>query len=261
MSNISSMFGNVPGMGTTVETFEQAYSWGPYPRYYTGAYIDSGASDPTNSPTFELRMGLVMGRITATGTWTNYNPANTNGSEVAQGILPLGLRMQDVLSGVNTTKFYAMMVSGGVQGSKLIGLDLMSRAQLSPRFIFDDNLLGNTAFPWGRFQTKTANYQIVAADNFSHFDILGAAGEVDFTLPPIANGYSFGFTGGAAQIMKVISFEGGNIISLNSATSTSVAFATGGMQFGGSFHVYSNSAGTKWFVESPSAGTATVTAA
>src|SRR5262249_35428768 len=97
--------------------------------------------------------------------------------------------------------------------------------------------------------------------NLSHFDTTGATGEVDFTLPAIANGYFFGFTNMVAQILKVISSEGTNIVALNNASATSVAFATGGQQIGAGFHVYSNPAATKWFVETASAGTATVTVA
>jgi hypothetical protein len=96
-------------------------------------------------------------------------------------------------SGSNTTKFYAIIVGGRCKGANLLNLDLQARAAMSPRFIFDDNLVGSHWAPFPRFQTKTAAYQLVAADNFSNFDNLGATGAVTFTLPAIANGYSFGF--------------------------------------------------------------------
>ena len=259
MSQISSMFGHLPGMGTVVETFEQAYCWGPYPRYFTGAYIGATASDPGNTPTWELRPGLVLGKQLSAGTWVNYSPTATDGSEIAAGVLTLALRMQDVITGVNTTKFYGIMVSGGVQAAKLLGLDNMARAQMSNQFYFDDNFAGNQQFPWQRFQTKQTNYQIVSTDNLSHFDNIGATGEVDFTLPPILNGYSFGFTAVANFTLKVISNEGANMVVLNNASANSVAFLTGSQIIGGSFRIYSNAAGTKWFVEDVSAGTNTVT--
>ena len=261
MSQISSMFGHLPGMGTVVETFEQAYCWGPYPRYFQGAYIGAGAVDSGNVPTTVLRMGLVMGKQISTGQWVNYSPTATDGSEVAAGVLVENLRMTDVLTGSTQARFYAIMVSGGVQASKLLGLDLMARSQMSKTFLFDDNLPGNADFPWLRFQTKTANYTIVASDNFTHFDNTGATGEVDFTLPAIANGYFFGFTGMVAQTLKVISAEGTNIVALNNASASSVSLATGGQQIGASLRVYSNPAGTKWIVENVSAGAATVTVA
>lgn len=258
---ISSMFGNIPGMGVPVETFEAAYTWGPYPRYFTGAYIGSTAADPGNTPTWELRPGLLMGKQTSGGTWVNYNPTATDGSNIAAGVLTLGLRMQDILTGVNTTKFYAIMVSGGVQAAKLIGLDNQARAQMSKVFIFDDNLAGNAQYPFLQWQNKTANYSVLSTDNLTIFTTLGATGEVDFTLPPIANGYYFGFNNEAAQTMKVISNEGGNIIAKNNLTATSVAYSTGGSQIGAGFYIYSNAAGTKWIVENSSADACAVTVA
>jgi hypothetical protein len=255
------MFGHLPGQGTLVETFEQAYCWGPYPRYYAQGYIGSTAADPGNTPTWELRVGLVMGKQIATGTWVNYSPTATDGSEIAAGVLPLALRMQDVMTGVNTAKFYAIMVSGGVKGANLIGLDQMARQQMSQLFYFDDNFPGAHWYPWERFQNKTANYAITAADNMTAFTTLGAGAEVDFTLPPIANGYYFGFFNQAAQILKVISNEGTNIIALNNLTATSVAFSTGGQQIGAALSIFSNAAGTKWMVMNDSAGAATVTVA
>ncbi len=247
MSQISSILGNLPGMGTVVETFEQAYAWGIYPRYYTAAYIGPTAADPTNNPTWELRPGLILGKQITTGQWVNYNPTAADGSEVAQGVMPIALRMQDVSSGLNTAKFWAVMVSGGIKASALIGLDNMARVALSNQFYFDDNFPGLQQFPWQRFQTKIANYQLLASDNLSHFDNLGAVGEVDFTLPPIANGYVFGFHNFTSSVLKVISTEGGNIVG-STATQGSVSVTA----VGGGFTIFSNPAGTKWIVENAS---------
>ncbi len=260
MSVIGSMFGQGPGMGTVVETFEQAIAWGPYPRYYIGAYLVSTTADPTNTPTWELRRGLVLGKVTG-GNWTNYSPTATDGSEVAAGVLVENLRMQDVITGSNVARFYAIMVSGGVKGANLIGLDLMARAQLSNRFYFDDNLAGNSQFPWQRFQTKTTSYQILATDNLTHFDNLGAGAAVTFTLPPIANGYCYGFTAAVlAQNFIVASTEGNNIVTFNDIAASTVAYQTGSAIAGGSFKIYSNPAGTLWFCDQMGIGnTLTVT--
>jgi hypothetical protein len=260
MSAISSVFGNPPGLSSVVETYEAAITFGIQAQLkFWNAYIASTAADPGNTnSTWRLRQGLVMGIITSSGQWTNYVATNTDGSEVAAGILAYGMRMQDVFTGLNTNKFYAMCVGGNVQVANLIGLDNQAQAQLSNRFTFDTNLMGFDRFPVMHFQTKTANYQIVASDNLSEFNNLGATGEVDFTLPPIANGYSFTFYGAAAQILKVISTEGGNIVALNSLTSTSVAFGTGGQQEGAAIMVYSNPAATKWYVRNISGVTLTL---
>ena len=262
MSVISSQFGNLPGMGTVIETFEQAITWGPaYNLVWWSAYISSAATDSGNSPTWKLRPGLVMGQITATGQWTNYSPTATDGSQVASGVLAYGMRMQDVLSGSNVSKFYAIIVGGRVKGANLINLDLMARAQMSPRFIFDDNLVGNEDFPFKNFVSKTTAYSVLATDNFTQFDNTGATGAVTFTLPAIANGYMFGFRVIADQTVTVASFEGTNIIALNNASASSLAFSTGSQKIGGGLVFYSNPAGTKWHVNNVSAGTNAITVA
>ena len=262
MTMISSMFGNAPGLGAAVETFEQAWSWGPFGSLvWTPGIITSGALDTGNTPTTNLRPGLVLGIITATGQWTNYSPTATDGSQVAQGVLPIGLTMQDFLTSTGQTKAFGIVVGGRVQASKLINLDLQARATLSPRFIFDDNFPGNFRFPWSNFQSKTAAYSVVAADNFTMFDNVGAAGAVTFTLPTLANGYCFGFRVQADQSVTVASAEGTNMIALNNASASSVAFSTGGQKIGGAVMVFSNPGATKWIVVNESAGTNTITVA
>lgn len=243
MSQISSMFGHLPGLGTLVETFEQAYCWGPYPRYWTGAYIGANATDAGNNPSSTLRVGLVMGKQTSTGQWLNYSPTATDGSQIAAGVLPLSLRMQDVLTEQNTSRFYAMMVSGGVKAANLIGLDQMAREQMAGLFIFDDFLPPNHYFPWISVLNKTANYAIQSTDNNTLFTNTGAAGEVDLTLPPIANGYCFGLKATAAQVLKFISFEGGNLVG-STATQSSVSVTA----IGGGVTVFSNPGATQWIV-------------
>ncbi len=199
-----------------------------------------------------------MGRILASGTYKQYSPTSTDGSEVASAVLIQSLRMQDIFSGSNKPRFYALMVGGGLQTARLIGFDNMARAQLGDHFFFDDDLPGGHTFPFRRFQSKTANYAITAADNYSNFDNLGAAGAVTFTLPPIAPGYYFGFRAVANFNLLVTSFELGNIVGLNGATFGTVAFQTGSQIIGGGFILYTNAAGTKWYVSNESAGTNTV---
>ncbi len=195
-------------------------------------------------PTFELRPGLLLGQQITTGKYLQYSPTATDGTEVAAAVLIEGLRMLD-FSNTATDRFYAVLVGGPVQAAKILGLDLNARSAMD-KFIFDDvfNIPGNHWFPWKRFQTKTANYTVVANDNFTLFDNTGATGEVDLTLPAIANGYMFGIRCQAAQTLKFISNEGTNLIG-STATQTSASIAA----IGGMVVVYSNPAGTKWVFE------------
>lgn len=268
MSAFFDSWGNLPGTLPVVETYESTFRWGPAGLgLITGGVINANAVDSGNIPTYELRPGLLLAQKTADASWTNYSATATDGSQIAAGVLLTGLRMQQILTGQTQAKFYGVLVAGPIKGSLILGLDAMARSQMSERFIFDDQLgfSGYHWFPWRGFQTKTANYQLLAGapstDNFVMFDNTGAAGEVDFTLPAIGPGYFFGFRVQTDQTLKVISTEGANMIAFNNNVANSVAFSTAGSRIGGVFHVYSNPAGTKWIVEDASAGANTVTVA
>lgn len=262
-SGFFSGFGNVPGVGTTVETYEAAPTWARHPfLLWAPAQISSALVDPTNTPTTTVRPGLVMGIISATGLWTNYSATATDGSQVAQGVLGVGLPMLDPFTNTTQTKVWGMIVGGPVQAAKLIGLDLQARNDMTPYFRFDDFATvpsGGYRFPWSTFVTKTASYQVLASDNFTLFDNTGAAGAVTFTLPAIKNGYMFGFRGVANQNILVTSTEGGNIIAINNAAANTVAFQTGSQLIGSNMMVYSDTSGTHWIVENNSAGVAAIT--
>lgn len=251
-------YGISPGLTAARETYESEFRWGSgFQGVFANALIDGGTIDSGNSPTFELRPGLLLGENLTTGKYKNYSPTATDGTEVASAVLLEAIRMQD-FSGNNVDRFYAVLVGGPVQTAKILGLDLHAR-QCMDKFMFDDSagflsIPGNHWFPWRRFQTKTANYTIVATDNFTMFDNTGAGGEVDLTLPAIANGYFFGMRCQAAQVIKFISNEGSNVIG-TTATQSNVSITA----IGGVVYIYSNPAGTKWIVEQH--GTQTITAA
>ena len=246
---------------TSRETYEAEFRWGSeFQGVFTNALISGSAVDIGNSPTFELRPGLLLGQQIATGKYLAYNPANTDGTEVASAVLIEGLRMLDFLNNA-VDRFYSVLVGGPVQASKILGLDYNARQQMD-KFIFDDifNMGGGHWFPWKRFQTKTANYScVIPGDNYSHFDNLGATGAVTITLPPIANGYVIGFTAMAAQTFAMTSNEGANIVALNNASANTITFSTGSQIIGGGGVFYTNAAGTKWIFENRSAGSNTVT--
>lgn len=248
-------YGIVPGLTTSRETYENEFRWGSqYQGVFTNALIDGASTDSGNSPTYELRPGLLLGQVISTGKYKPYSPTATDGTEVASAILIEGLRMQN-FDGTTADRFYAVLCGGPVQGSKVLNLDLMARSQMD-KFIFDDIFVmqGNHWFPFKRFQTKTANYTVVASDNFTMFDNTGAGGTVVLTLPAIANGYVFALRCAAAQIIRFTSAEGSNIISTG-LTDTSVSVTA----IGGVIYLYSNPAGTKWIVEDH--GTQTITTA
>ena len=262
MSAISSLFGGVPGIGAVTETHEAAITWGPaWNLRWISAQITSAAIDSGNSPTWRLRPGLVMGVISATQLWTNYSASATDGSQIARGILAYGMRMQDVLSGSNVNKFYAMVIGGQIRGANLVGLDLLAREQLSRHFMFDDSVIGTHGVlnvPVRQI-TKTADYTAVTADNGTLFDNAGASATVNITLPTLAVGLAMGISVVADQTLTITSAAGNDIVAFNDASASSLSFGTSSAKVGGQLWLMANPAGTKWLVQNRSAGANTVT--
>lgn len=254
---LTDSYGIVPGLTTSRETYENEFRWGSqFQGVFANALIDGNSTDSGNTPTFELRPGLLLGQVTSTGKYKPYSPTGTDGTEVATAVLIEGLRMLD-FTNTATDRFYAVLVGGPVMATKLLNLDLQAR-QCMDKFIFDDvgGIPGNHWYQYKRFITKTANYTVVAADNFTHFDNTGAGAEVDFTLPTLANGYQFTFRCTASQVIKAISSEGSNLVG-----STNTQSSVSGTAIGAGFTLYSGyENGTlKWFVENISSSTQTLT--
>ena len=250
---ITDSYGIPPGLTTARETYENEFRWGSqYQGVFRNGLIDGATRDSGATPTYELRPGLILGEVTATGKYKQYSPTATDGTEVASAVLIEGLSM--LLSGSDNDRFYAVLVGGPVQAGKLINFDQMARQQMD-KFIFDDigQVMGGHWFPWKRYINKTANYTIVAADNYTMFDNAGAVGTVVLTLPTIANGYFFGLRAEAAQVFRFTSAEGSNVVG-TAATNSSVSVTA----IGGVIYIYSNPGAMKWIVEQH--GTQTITA-
>ena len=88
-----------PGLGTIDQTTETEILFGGDAgkgmAIYRNAIISGTTRDAGNTPTTVLRGGLLLGVLTTNGQYTEYDPAATDGSEIAQAILPLELRAQD----------------------------------------------------------------------------------------------------------------------------------------------------------------------
>jgi hypothetical protein len=265
MSYRSDNYMGLPGLTDAVESFSQVFTWGREELVIrAGANISGAARDSTNTPTTELRPGLLLGRLTASPELLKqYDPAATDGTQVVAGILMTGLRATD-LDGNNSQRFAWMMVGGPIKAASLIGLDAVARAQMRGRFLFDDDLMGQyqNYAPYLRETAKTADYTVVAADAGTLFTTTGAAGAIIFTLPALAAGRGpFGFLNVVDQNMTVASAEGDNIVALHDASADSVAFSTASQKIGGHVLVWANAAGTKWYVSNRSAGANTITVA
>lgn len=247
----------LPGESTASLTTERWALWYGATWYLLkGVVIDSGASDAGNSPTTELRHGLLMGALTSSGNYQHYQPNQTNGTQQVAGFLWEARKVIDT-DGNAVSRVGQIVVCGPVQGSQLLLLDEQARAQMAAKFIFDDRLCYT---PAEFFQTvaKTANYTVVAGtDSGTHFTTTGNAGAIVFTLPAVAKGNRFRFTNTVGQNMQVAG-PAGTLVTFNNAAATSVTFSTAGQLIGATVDIVADETGAKWIVMPRGSNTMTV---
>lgn len=102
---------------------------------------------------------------------------------------------------------------------------------------------------WRAEVAKTANYTVLPSDNGKLFTNTGASGAVTFTLPTRAAGYKLGFFVVADQNVTVSSAAGDDMVTVNDASADSVAFSTSNEKIGAYVVLFTNAAGTKWYVD------------
>lgn len=235
----------VPGVTAPITTTETEYAWGPAgPAYVTGVTIAAAAVDAGNTPTTTLRKGLILGKVTASGKYKQYDPTATDGTQFPVGILDQTVSLADYRSpGSTVDKNVMMRYSGLAKVGSLYGFDELARGILSPRFLWDDLRLEMPSFDV--VVAKTADYTVVAADNGTLFTTLGAAGAVVFTLPALARGYRFRFFNEVNQNMTVTA-PSGKLVAFNNAAATSIAFSTASNKIGAGVEIVSNSDASKY---------------
>lgn len=102
--------------------------------------ISSAARDSGNTPTTTLRPGLIMGMVTATGKFKEYDNSDSDGTETAIGILKHQVKLLD--SDGNACDGIAPIVIGGyVDESELHGLNAAAKVDLADRIIFDGDII------------------------------------------------------------------------------------------------------------------------
>lgn len=240
-----SAFTNLPGP-EAVQTASQRRLVRGYPSSIVllGVKINSAAADSTNTPTTELRTGLVMGQISASGEYAQYNPAATNGTQFPVGLLWEDRKMTDD-AGSAQAKTGQLVMAGPVVASSVIGLDPRVRQFLGARIIFDDYPI---AEPTGWFGpvAKTADYMVVEADSGKMFTNQGAAGAVNFTLPTtIKAGFRAKFYCETNQTITVTA-PADKLVAFNDPVATAIALSTASEKVGGAIEITTNADQTKY---------------
>jgi hypothetical protein len=230
------------------------------------AVVSGAARDAANTPTTVLRIGLIMGQITATKKYKQYDPAATDGSQVPVGVLPVELVTVDPISGSNLDKSAPIVIQAPLRASALrilgaafIGhpAELAVRAAFvrSGNFIFDDDPMGLLSGRISRNSVKAANYTVTAADTGTLFQ--AKTGAVTFTLPTRKEGLLYQFLQTTNSDM-IINGGASHIVAVNTATASSVTFNTTNQKLGAraQFECVNVDGTLKWIYSLLSTGTA-----
>jgi len=240
--------------------------------------LDGAARDSGNTTADVLRPGLLLGKVYSTGKLKEWNPDANDGSQYIFGILDNpGVKMQ--ANGTNKDRFRGtIMVRGQVNPTRLLiggnasyGIsgnanEYLIRAQLDKLgFLLQEDagassLLGTADFrPFGMTSifSKSGNYTVKVYESGTMFTATGAGGVI-FTLPAAApKGAHFYFYNAGTGDMTVTG--SGNLVTVNNAAATSVAYSTTNEKTGGAFHVVGD--GSSWLVSIIAQETQTVTVA
>jgi len=100
--------------------------------------IDAAARDADNSPTTTLRKGLVLGKITESGKYKEYDPSAVDGSATARVILDDQVDLLDESGSPADTEALGAF-RGDFIAAALIGLDAGAKADLT-QCAFDEDL-------------------------------------------------------------------------------------------------------------------------
>lgn len=250
----------LPGIAAALETVEKQIWWNRWEDcVWRSAVIEGAARDAGNtSYTDVLRPGLLLGKLDSNDKFTEYDPTASDGSQRVYGVLGFAQKMQRM--GSNQDRYIGWVMCAGcvkagsllIPGSTSYGISAATnehliRAQMHPRFLFDDQIWGNPFSGILDIQAKTADYTVLEADNNALFTNRGAGGAVNFTLPATAKkGLSYRFYVVADQTVTLTAGTADTLITYNDAAADSVALSTAGNKIGGAFQVVGD--GTGWLL-------------
>lgn len=120
-----------------------------YPAVVDGSSRDAGNTGYTNV----LRPGLLMGQVTATGKWKQYDPTAVDGTQVPSGVLLHAVSMQMNATDYDRYLGYILIRgfirAGGISLASTSNYGIVGNAsewlirrQMNSRFVFDDRVQG-----------------------------------------------------------------------------------------------------------------------
>lgn len=258
-------YGSLPGIGSLTQNTESNIWWGREENllHVQALILDSTAVDAGNSPTTDLRQGLLLGKKVADGNLYQYDPDANDGSEEVYAVLLRDISTLDA-NGTAEDKMIHALVGGPmraetlrVEGTLLTSSDheYTVRRQMANRFVFNDDPTSKAMHLGAAFSNKTetaAAITVAAADNGSRL-VCSNAASTTVTLPAIHQGLVFEFLRTGDEEFIVTSAEGDNIIFGNDLSGDSITFTTAGQHIGALVRVEGIHVGgtLKWLMTVP----------
>lgn len=239
----------VAGVGSLTITSEKNIYWGAdlakLPMLRKSFIVSGAARDAGNTPTTNLRPGLLMGILTSSGELEEWDADASDGTQYIASVLDTPLRAID-FDANNADRSIGLPVRAPVkaanlliQGSAFVGHvdEYLARRQLhSAGFVLDDDPFGYKAGFGYRFETISAEDHTITADDngktFIYTHTAAAASAI--TLPTIKPGLEFYLLRGAnsGEDFVIQSSEGDNMIVGNDMQADSVTWTTTGQMIG-----------------------------
>ena len=193
-----------PGMHDERFTDEANFLWGRWDQVERfQAIVDEDTVDSGNTPTTQLRTGLAVGIISATGLFTQWNPYATDGSQYLAGFLMDAIDLTWL--GSTSKRQHAVVLKGNIKASQVVipgestrgvedkTYEFLLREQCRGRFLFDDDLDGKVNWKVREFPATsgTDSLTVTKAMNRTHFTNRGADAAGTLVLPAPVPGLEF----------------------------------------------------------------------
>lgn len=244
-----------PGVHERTEAQERSIFWDPGNRRDQSlaqiGTIDSTCTDPTNTADsiYNLREGLILGKITASGNYKQYSPTAVDGTQFPEVVLLAPVPMRDI-NGTVRARQAPVAMGGYVIAAMLPNLDSRVRGYFFGRFYFDDDHFGNRN-PFPGCVDKATDYTLTAEDMRRGIIFTNrgcGANEVNFFLPaPFPGGYTKIF-GAENHGYSVVAQGAGQLVGPGVAEGESISIE-GGDVAGTSITVFANAQGDRWLCE------------
>jgi hypothetical protein len=235
-----------PGFESILETVQNQFWWGRNEQQtFLPATISGAARDSANTVPDVLRGGLILGKVTATGLYKEWNPTGTDGSEIIAGILMGPLKVTD--AGSNADRYTFVYVGGNALSDRILipgeaDEGIVGHAQEHQiadqlhdlgvrldRHTTHRGLLSSKQIRLGTTAEMVTNNAVTVTEG-DHGSVLlmtGADGDVTFTLPAAEVGLEFTIVANVATHSAIVALASGNIAIPGNVAATTITLAPG----------------------------------